>query len=112
KAIQNARSLGKDLFAEMGPDGEDGLTTFLQNKLKGQAPRRPPGPETGVRRRTGPRHSTGERAPWPGRSAASGPISTGASARRDASRSCTTAPAPPASLPPAPTPCAVPSGRP
>ena len=35
KAIQNARSLGKDLFAEMGPDGEDGLTTFLQNKLKG-----------------------------------------------------------------------------
>ena len=35
KAIQNARSLGKDLFAEMGPDGEDGLTTFLQAKLKG-----------------------------------------------------------------------------
>ena len=35
KAIQNARSLGKDLFAEMGPDGEDGLTTFLQTKLKG-----------------------------------------------------------------------------
>jgi len=34
KAIQNARSLGKDLFAEMGPDGEDGLTTFLQMKLK------------------------------------------------------------------------------
>lgn len=34
KAIQNARSLGKDLFAEMGPDGEDGLCTFLQNKLK------------------------------------------------------------------------------
>jgi hypothetical protein len=33
KAIQNARSLGKDLFAEMGPDGEDGLTTFLQTKL-------------------------------------------------------------------------------
>ena len=31
KAIQNARSLGKDLFAEMGPDGEDGLTTFLQS---------------------------------------------------------------------------------
>ena len=27
KAIQNARSLGKDLFAEMGPDGEDGLCT-------------------------------------------------------------------------------------
>ena len=34
KAIQNARSLGKDLFAEMGPDGEDGLTTYLQTKLK------------------------------------------------------------------------------
>jgi hypothetical protein len=33
KAIQNARNLGKDLFAEMGPDGEDGLTTFLQMKL-------------------------------------------------------------------------------
>jgi hypothetical protein len=35
KAIQNARSLGKDLFAEMGPDGEDGLCTYLQTKLKG-----------------------------------------------------------------------------
>ena len=35
KAIQNARSLGKDLFAEMGPDGEDGLCTFLQTKFKG-----------------------------------------------------------------------------
>src|SRR4029077_3510491 len=34
KAIQNARNLGKDLFAEMGPDGEDSLTTFLQTKLK------------------------------------------------------------------------------
>ena len=34
KAIQNARNLGKDLFAEMGPDGEDGLTAFLQTKLK------------------------------------------------------------------------------
>jgi hypothetical protein len=34
KAIQNARNLGKELFAEMGPDGEDGLTTFLQAKLK------------------------------------------------------------------------------
>src|ERR1019366_2292203 len=34
KAIQNARSLGKDLFAEMGPDGEDGLATYLQSKLK------------------------------------------------------------------------------
>jgi len=35
KAIQNARSLGKDLFAEMGPDGEDGLCTFLQTRIKG-----------------------------------------------------------------------------
>jgi hypothetical protein len=34
KAIQNARSLGKALFAEMGPDGEDGLMAFLQNKLR------------------------------------------------------------------------------
>jgi hypothetical protein len=34
KAIQNARSLGKELFADMGPDGEDGLTTFLQTRLK------------------------------------------------------------------------------
>lgn len=34
KAIQNARSLGKDLFAEMGPDGEDGLFAFLQAWLK------------------------------------------------------------------------------
>ena len=35
KVIQNALSLGKELFAEMGPDGEDGLTTFLQTRLKG-----------------------------------------------------------------------------
>lgn len=34
KAIQNARSLGKDLFAQMGPDGEDGLMAFLQGKLR------------------------------------------------------------------------------
>ena len=34
KAIQNARSLGRDLFAGMGPDGEDGLMTFLQTKLR------------------------------------------------------------------------------
>ena len=27
-------SLGKELFADMGPDGEDGLTIFLQTKLK------------------------------------------------------------------------------
>ena len=31
KAIQNARSLGKDLFAEMGPDGEDGLSHLPAN---------------------------------------------------------------------------------
>lgn len=35
KSIQNARSLGKELFHEMGPDGEDPLFTFLQGKLKG-----------------------------------------------------------------------------
>jgi hypothetical protein len=34
KSIQDARSLGKDLFAEMGPDGEDALFTYLQAKLK------------------------------------------------------------------------------
>ncbi len=34
KAIQAARSLGKDLFHEMGPDGEDPLFAFLQGKLK------------------------------------------------------------------------------
>jgi hypothetical protein len=30
EAIKNARNLGKELFAEMGPDGEDGLFSFLQ----------------------------------------------------------------------------------
>ena len=35
KVIQDARNLGKDLFAEMGPDGEDSLFGFLQGKLKG-----------------------------------------------------------------------------
>ena len=35
RAIQNARGLGNELFAEMGPDGEDGLKTFLQNTLRG-----------------------------------------------------------------------------
>ena len=35
KALQNARALGKDLFAEMGPDGEDALFAFLHAKLKG-----------------------------------------------------------------------------
>jgi len=34
KAIQNARSLGKELFADMGPDGEDGLCDYLQTRLK------------------------------------------------------------------------------
>lgn len=34
KAIQNARSLGKDVFHEMGPDGEDALFAFLQQKLE------------------------------------------------------------------------------
>ena len=34
KAIQNARALGKELFAEMGPDGEDALGSFLQGKLR------------------------------------------------------------------------------
>jgi hypothetical protein len=34
KAVQNARNLGKQLFHEMGPDGEDALFAFLQNKLK------------------------------------------------------------------------------
>ncbi len=33
RAVQNARALGKELFAEMGPDGEDGLMAFLQNRL-------------------------------------------------------------------------------
>ncbi|MET4791657.1 hypothetical protein ABIF64_003835 [Bradyrhizobium japonicum] len=35
KSIQDARTLGKELFAEMGPDGEDALFGFLQAKLKG-----------------------------------------------------------------------------
>jgi hypothetical protein len=35
KAIQNSRSLGKDLFAEMGPDGEEGLMGFLKTRLNG-----------------------------------------------------------------------------
>jgi hypothetical protein len=32
--LQNARALGKELFAEMGPDGEEPLTEFLQNRLR------------------------------------------------------------------------------
>ncbi|BBO04473.1 hypothetical protein SG09_38230 [Bradyrhizobium ottawaense] len=35
KSIQDARTLGKELFAEMGPDGEDALFSFLQVRLKG-----------------------------------------------------------------------------
>ena len=35
KAVQAARSLGKELFHEMGPDGEDALFAFLQARLKG-----------------------------------------------------------------------------
>lgn len=34
-AIQKARNLGKQLFAVMGPDGEDALFAFLQKKLQG-----------------------------------------------------------------------------
>ncbi len=34
KAILSARNLGKKLFAEMGPDGEEGLVIFLKNKLR------------------------------------------------------------------------------
>ena len=33
-ALRNARTLGKELFAEMGPDGEDSLMTFLQTQLR------------------------------------------------------------------------------
>lgn len=35
KAIQTARNLGKQVFAEMGPDGEDALFAFLTKKLQG-----------------------------------------------------------------------------
>jgi len=35
KAIQDARNLGKQVFAEMGPDGEEKLFLFLQGKLQG-----------------------------------------------------------------------------
>ncbi len=34
EAIQKARALGKDVFSEMGPDGEDALFSFLTGKLK------------------------------------------------------------------------------
>ena len=33
-SIQDARSLAKELFHEMGPDGEDAVYSFSQNKLK------------------------------------------------------------------------------
>jgi hypothetical protein len=33
KLIQDARKLGKEVFKEMGPDGEDAIATFLRNKL-------------------------------------------------------------------------------
>ena len=35
KAIQTARQLGKDVFAQMGPDGEDLIVAFLRTKLEG-----------------------------------------------------------------------------
>ena len=35
KALQNARNLGKDVFSEMGPDGEDALCAFLRTRLEG-----------------------------------------------------------------------------
>ncbi|MFP4088046.1 MAG: BREX system P-loop protein BrxC [Desulfobacteraceae bacterium] len=34
KALQNARQLGKEVFAEMGPDNEDALCAYLKGKLK------------------------------------------------------------------------------
>ncbi|MBL6967423.1 MAG: BREX system P-loop protein BrxC [Desulfobacteraceae bacterium] len=34
KALQNARQLGKDVFAEMGPDNTDALCAFLKEKLR------------------------------------------------------------------------------
>jgi len=35
KAIQAARQIGKDVFASMGPDGEDPIVAFLRGKLQG-----------------------------------------------------------------------------
>lgn len=35
KAINDARTLGKDLFMAMGPDGEEALFQFLKDKLSG-----------------------------------------------------------------------------
>jgi hypothetical protein len=34
KALQQARTLGKDVFSTMGPDGEDVLYTFLRTRLE------------------------------------------------------------------------------
>ncbi len=34
KALQNARTLGKDIFSIMGPDGEDALYAFLRTRLE------------------------------------------------------------------------------
>ena len=34
KAIQSARQIGKDVFAQMGPDGEDLIIAFLRSKLE------------------------------------------------------------------------------
>lgn len=34
RTLSAARNLGKTLFAEMGPDGEEGLATYLKNKLR------------------------------------------------------------------------------
>ncbi len=34
KLLQNTRALGKEVFAEMGPESEEGLFTFLTSKLK------------------------------------------------------------------------------
>ena len=35
KAFQQARTLGKDVFSTMGPDGEDALYAFLRTRLDG-----------------------------------------------------------------------------
>ena len=35
KALQQARTLGKDVFSTMGPDGEDALYAFLRTRLEG-----------------------------------------------------------------------------
>ena len=35
EAIQAAKNIGKQVFTEVGPDGEDALVTFLRDKLQG-----------------------------------------------------------------------------